>query len=268
MNAPQPSAAKRHAVVIGGARGIGEAIVRQLAADGFSITIADRLEAEATTLANALRATGVQAFAHAVDITRPEQLSALAGEAREHAGPQGVMTAVNSVGIFDERRTMLNTSLESFQRLLAINVLGAFSFSQAMAPVLGTGASLIHIGSVNGILAGAELGCYKVSKAAMHMLARCLAIELAADPRRIRVNVVAPGWVDTPGERLVIKGVEGKPHPLDDAKTAEWIPLQRRTEAREIADAVAFLCSPRASAVTGQILYVDCGITTKSPQGA
>jgi NAD(P)-dependent dehydrogenase (short-subunit alcohol dehydrogenase family) len=80
--------------------------------------------------------------------------------------------------------------------------------------------------------------------------------------------VVAPGWVDTPGERLVHTARPGKLHPLDDPETTRWIPLQRRIEAREIADAVAYLCSKKSSAITGQILYVDCGITTQTTQGA
>jgi len=167
--------------------------------------------------------------------------------------------AVNSAGVFDERRPLMKTRLPAFQRLLNVNVTGALLFSQAMEPLLAPGASLIHIGSVNGIRAGAGLGGYKVSKAALHMLARCLALELAQAPRRIRVNVVAPGWVDTPGERLVHRG-NGGTHPLDDPDTAKWIPLGRRTFASEIADAVAFLCSEQATAITGQIVAVDGGM--------
>jgi len=256
----------RHAVVMGGARGIGEAIVRCLAADGFAVTIADRLEAEAAALSRRLQAEGFTTFATGVDITNRADLEALAATMKERAGSRGVLAAVNSVGVFDERATVLNTSVDSFQRLLNVNVLGAFSFSQTIAPALGKDASIVHIGSVNGKLAGAELGCYKVTKAAMHMLARCLAMELARDARRIRVNVVAPGWVDTPGERVIHQTAPGQIHPLDDPANTTWIPLQRRTEAHEIGDTVAYLCSHRSSAITGQIFYVDCGITVRSPQ--
>lgn len=256
-------AAIKHAVVIGGGRGIGEAIVRRLAGDGFSITIVDRLQDETAALAAKLRAAGHSAGAIAADISDAEQMAALGEVLKGGVGPAGIAAAVNSVGVFDERAPVLGTSVESFRRVIDINLFGAFLFSKAVASLLAPGASLVHIGSVNGTLAGSELGVYKVSKAGLHMMARCLALELAADPRRIRVNTVAPGWVDTPGERQVLKVEPGKPHPLDDPSKLDYIPLRRRTLVSEIADAVGFLCSPRASAITGQTLYVDGGITTR-----
>ena len=75
--------------------------------------------------------------------------------------------------------------------------------------------------------------------------------------------MVAPGWVDTPGERQAYKLPPGKAHPLDDPKTLEWIPLGRRMDAGDIANMVAFLCSDEAAAITGQIFSVDCGMTTR-----
>ena len=252
--------AQKHAVVIGGARGIGEAIVRRLASDGYTVTIADRLAAEASSLAESLSRSGVQAYSAVTDITDSDSLNGLVQSVSARAGKGGLHAAVNCVGIFDERRTTLKTTAESFKRLLDINVFGAFLFSQAVEPLLGPGASIVHIGSVNGCQAAAELGAYKVSKAALHMLGRCLAHELARDPRRIRVNIVAPGWVDTPGERIVLKPETGI-HPLDDPAAVHFIPMGRRIEAREIASAVGFLCSDGGSAITGQILYVDCGTT-------
>jgi NAD(P)-dependent dehydrogenase (short-subunit alcohol dehydrogenase family) len=252
----------KHAVVIGGGRGIGEAIVRRLAEDGYSITIVDRLQAETAALAAKLRAAGHSAGAVAADIADPDQMAALGAILKQELGSAGLAAAVNSVGIFDERANVLNTSVESFRRVIDVNLIGAFLFSKAVAPLLAPGGSLVHIGSVNQILAGRDLGAYKVSKAGLHMMSRCLALELAADPRRVRVNIVAPGWVDTPGERQVLKAEKGKPHPLDDDSKLDYIPLHRRTLPSEIADAVGFLCSPRASAITGQTIYVDGGITT------
>ena len=256
------SSAIKHAVVIGGGRGIGEAISRRLVEDGFSITIVDRLQDETAALAAKLRAAGYSAGAIAADIADADQMEALGQILKQELRGAGIMAAVNSVGIFDERATVLNTSVESFRRVINVNLIGAFLFSKAVAPILGPNASMVHIGSVNQILAGNDLGAYKVSKAGLHMMCRNLALELAADPRRIRVNIVAPGWVDTPGERQVLKAEKGKPHPLDDDSKLEYIPLHRRTLPSEIADAVGFLCSPRASAITGQTIYVDGGITT------
>jgi NAD(P)-dependent dehydrogenase (short-subunit alcohol dehydrogenase family) len=248
---------KKEAIVAGGGMGIGEAIARTLHAQGWSVTILDRVAAKADLVANEL---GEDAHAECADVTRPEQLAEALKSVRERAGVNGVAAAVNSVGIFDERRPLLQTDLASFNRILNVNVTGAFLFSQAVEPLLAPDASLVHISSVNGQLSGRHIGAYKVSKAALNMLVRCLASELARDPRRIRVNAVAPGWVDTPGERKV-QAALGQPHVLDDPEAAKFIPLQRLTKATEIADAVAFLCSSAASGITGQIIPVDCGIT-------
>ena len=175
----------RHAVVMGGGMGIGEAIARKLHADGFIVTVVDRIAALANSVANDL---GENAFSDAADITKPEQLTALADVMRERVGRDGLAAVVNSVGIFDFRQPLLKTDLANFNRMLNVNVTGAFLFSQAVEPLLAANAAMVHISSVNGALAGMQLGAYKVSKAALNMLVRCLASELARDPRRIRVN--------------------------------------------------------------------------------
>lgn len=247
----------KHAIVMGGGMGIGEAIARKLHADGWIVTIVDRVAAQASAVASDL---GENAFGECADITRPEQLAEVAKVMRERAGAGGVLAAVNSVGVFDYRLPLLKTDLANFNRMLNVNVTGAFLFSQAVEPLLAANAAMVHISSVNGALAGMQLGAYKVSKAALNMLVRCLASELARDPRRIRVNAVAPGWVDTPGERRV-QAALGTPGILEDANAMKFIAMQRLTKATEIADAAAYLCSPAASAITGQIIHVDCGIS-------
>lgn len=247
----------RHAIVMGGGMGIGEAIARKLHADGWMVTIVDRAADAAAGVAASL---GERAFAEWADITSPEQLADVMISLRQRAGNAGVSAAVNSVGVFDERRSVLKTDLANFNRMFHVNVAGAFLFSQSVEPLLAKDASMVHISSVNGRLAGTHIGAYKVAKAALNMLVRCLASELARDPRRIRVNAVAPGWVDTPGERRVQASL-GTPQILDDPNSFKNIPLQRMTKAAEIADAVAFLCSAGASAITGQIIHVDCGIS-------
>jgi NAD(P)-dependent dehydrogenase (short-subunit alcohol dehydrogenase family) len=247
----------QHAIVMGGGMGIGEAISRKLHADGWTVTIVDRVAAQASSVANDL---GENAFFECADITRPDQLADLAETMRERVGSAGLKAAVNSVGVFDYRLPVLKTDLANFNRMLNVNVTGAFLFSQAIEPLLANDASVVHISSVNGEMAGPTLGAYKVSKAALNMLVRVLASELARDPRRIRVNAVSPGWVDTPGERKV-QAALGQPNVFNDPNAMKFIPLARMTKAEEIANAVAFLCSAGASGITGQIVPVDGGIT-------
>ncbi len=247
----------QHAIVMGGGMGIGEAIARKLHADGWTVTVVDRVAAQASNVANDL---GENAFFECADITRADQLADLATSMRERVGGEGLRAVVNSVGVFDYRLPVLKTDLANFNRMLNVNVTGAFLFTQAMEPLLVQDASVVHISSVNGEMAGPTLGAYKVSKAALNMLVRVLASELARDPRRIRVNAVAPGWVDTPGERKV-QAALGTPESLSDPKAMKFIPMARLTKASEIANAVAFLCSAGASGITGQIVPVDCGIT-------
>jgi 3-oxoacyl-[acyl-carrier protein] reductase len=264
MAAQKALKSRGHAVVIGGARGIGEAIVRRMAADGWSVTIADRLAAETESLCTELKTQKYDVYAQTVDITSTDDLKKLGNALKKRAGSAGIAAAVNSVGIFNDRAGLMETSLEAFERMQKINLTGAFLFSKTIVPLMAKNGSLVHISSVNAKIAGKDLGAYKVSKAGLNMMAKCLALELAPQPKHIRVNVVAPGWVDTPGERAVMKQ-EGRAGILDDPESAKIIPMQRRTESREIADAVAFLCSEQSSAITGQVLYVDCGITASLP---
>lgn len=246
-----------HAVVIGGARGIGEAVVRRFLNDGYSVTAADRLPSELASLAKELPTLDICV----VDITKLEDLERLAAQVKQRS-PQGIHAAVNTVGVFNERRSMLTTPIDTFRSILDVNLTGAFYFTRLMEPLFAANAAMVHIGSVNGEQAGVDLGAYKIAKAGIHMMVRCLALELARDPRRVRVNCVAPGWVLSPGERdmLTQQGWLGR---LDQPIEPDFIPMQRRCDASEIADAVAFLCSPQSSAITGVILPVDCGVLAR-----
>ncbi|HYF49645.1 MAG TPA: SDR family oxidoreductase, partial [Planctomycetota bacterium] len=220
------------------------------------VTIADRDAKRGAAVAAELPGARFKA----VDITQTSQIEELAAEMRDRAAAGGIHALVNSVGIFDERRTLLKTEIASLRRMMEVNVFGAFQLTQILEPLLAPNASVVHIGSVNGKRASAGLAAYKTSKAALNMMMRCIALELAADPRRIRVNIVAPGWVDTPGERQVW-AQQGRPEFLDNADSVKGIPLGRRQTPEDIANMVSFVCSEQASNIAGQILYVDGGMS-------
>src|SRR6185295_2921220 len=144
----------RHAIVIGAGMGIGEAIARKMHADGWTVTVVDRAADCAASVAQSL---GERAYAEWADITKPAQLADVMKNLRGRAGNDGVIAAVNSVGVFDERRSVLKTDLANFNRMFEVNVAGAFLFSQAVEPLLAKDASLVHISSVNGQLAGTHI---------------------------------------------------------------------------------------------------------------
>lgn len=257
MSPTPPTPASKHAVVIGGARGIGEAVVRRFLNDGYSVTAADRLPSELATLAKEFPDLDTCV----VDITKLEDLERLAAQVKLRS-PHGLHAAVNTVGVFNERRGMLKTPIETFKAIVDVNLTGAFYFTRLLEPLFVANAALVHIGSVNGEMAGTDLGAYKIAKAGMHMMVRCVALEFAEDPRRIRVNCVAPGWVHSPGE-IEMLHQQGWQDRLTKPITPDFIPMQRACDASEIANAVAFLCSPQSSAITGVILPVDCGVLAR-----
>ena len=251
----------KFAVVMGGAQGIGGACTRRLVADGFGVAIADLNLDAAKQLSAELNAAGANTVPFKVNITSAADLAVLADGVKKWAGT-GVSVLVNSAGIFHERKPLRQTTLEVFRQMLEVNLVGAFAFSQALDTQLVPGACIVHVGSSGSTRPGGGLTAYRVSKNALHFMARNLAVEYAADARKIRVNVVAPGWVDTPGERKVFEQ-EGRTAVLDDPESAKWMPLGRRNTPKEVADAVGFLCSEQAPNITGEVMFVDSGMNVR-----
>jgi NAD(P)-dependent dehydrogenase (short-subunit alcohol dehydrogenase family) len=240
------------ALITGGTTGLGRATAERFLDEGASVVITGRdagLGAEAET---ALASRGAIRFLRA-DAGEPDEARASVDETVTLFG--GLDVLVNNAGI-GVQAGLLDTPLDAYDRVMDVNVRGAFVYAQAVFPHLEARRGvMLHVSSDAGVLGEEDVGIYSVSKAALIMLSNMLAIE--GGRRGVRSNAICPG--DTaPGMRHM--GPPGEDRPEDDPAT--WIvpPLGRVGEAIDVADAAVFLCSDRARFVNGVALLVDGGM--------
>ncbi len=236
------------AIVTGASRGIGRAIAVRLAATGATVVCAARGENAAATV-DAITAAGGRAEAASVDVTDAAAVDALVAGALDRHGRIDVL--VSNAGIARDQ-LMLRMKRADWDDVLATNLTASFSLCQAvLKPMIRQRSGrIIAIGSVVGQMGNAGQANYAASKAGLIGFCKALAREVAS--RRITVNVVAPGFVETD----MTSAIAGK-------AAADWsaiIPLGRMGTPEEIAAAVAFLASDEASYITGQVLAVNGGM--------
>jgi NAD(P)-dependent dehydrogenase (short-subunit alcohol dehydrogenase family) len=233
----------RTAVVTGAARGIGLATARLFLEEGRQVLMVDR---DAPALAAA--AAGLAgAHPHVCDVSDPAQVAAMA-EAAGRLGP--VDALVNNAGVADFR-PLGETDYETWRRVMATNLDGVFLCSQALGPALRAAkGAIVNIASISGLRASTLRVAYGTSKAAVIQLTLQQAVELGEFG--VRANCIAPGPVATKLAMAVHS-------PEIIAAYHDAIPLNRYGSEREIAEAIVWLCSDRASYVTGQVLAVDGG---------
>jgi 3-oxoacyl-[acyl-carrier protein] reductase len=237
------------AIVTGGSRGIGREIVMMLAAEGADVTffyLENREAAEA--LQKECAASGFNVTALQVDVRNAEECGRAAESVRGRTDRIDVL--VNNAGVIRDNLLPAFTE-DEIADVLATNVVGVFHITGAVAPVMmrQRSGAIINISSVSGEKGGKGQTNYAASKGAINALTRALAVELA--PRKIRVNAVAPGLIDTEMSREVRE--------LAGDQALDRILLGRYGTPAEVASVVCFLASRYGEYINGEIIHVDGG---------
>jgi NAD(P)-dependent dehydrogenase (short-subunit alcohol dehydrogenase family) len=251
----------RHAVVTGGGRGLGAAIATALAAQGAHLTLMGRttaaLEAHAAEIG---RAHGVRARGVGVDVGDPAEVGRAFAEAVAHAGPVGIL--VNNAGQSDAA-PFEDVTVEHWERLLRVNLTGPFLCSRAVVPgMIAAGwGRIVNVASTAALKGYARTTAYCASKHGVVGLTRALALEMAK--AGVTVNAVCPGYTDDTDmlEAAIDNVSRATGRSSDDARAvlARLSPRGTFVTPAEVADAVVWLCSPGASAITGQAIPVAAG---------
>ena len=244
-------------VVTGAAQGIGFGCARMAALEGASVILGDIQKDRGEEAAAKIRAEGGQAIFQLADVTDESQCSVLVGAAVKNFGK--LTGLVNNAGWFP-RATLEETTTDLWDKVLDINLRGAFYVSKYAAPRIreARGGSIVNMGSVCGIQGLPNLVAYAAAKGGMLSMTRTLAGALAAG--RIRVNYLIPGWIATEGELSIQKGEGRDPAALE--AQGEKLPLGRMQTVQDAAFAAIYLLSDESSQVTGAVLNVDAGGST------
>ena len=238
-------------LITGGAQGIGEACARLFLEQGAKVVIVDIHNERGQSLASQLQQQGHEILFIASDIGNKIEVDAVIKQVIAQYGRLDVL--VSNAGIF-KAAPFLEVSESDFDEVLRVNLKGAFLMGQAAARVMKDqgGGAIVHMSSVNGVLAILEIASYNVSKGGLNQLTRAMALALADDG--IRVNAVAPGTIATElASKAVLTSEEAR------NKILGRTPMKRLGDPSEVAHVVAFLASDAASYMTGEVITVDGG---------
>jgi NAD(P)-dependent dehydrogenase (short-subunit alcohol dehydrogenase family) len=252
------SLAGRHALVTGGGRGIGMAIASTLLRQGARVTITGR---SADTLAAAASQLAALGAIHAVtmDVTDHESVTRGFEAAHAHFGPVTIL--VNNAGQAASS-PFLKTSSDVFQQMLAVNLTGAWHCMQAALPAMleARWGRIVNVASTAGLTGYGYVSAYCAAKHGVVGLTRALALEVAS--KGVTVNAVCPGYTETDIVREAVANIVAKTGRSEQEafnELASANPQRRMVQPEEVADAVAWLCMPGASAMNGQAIAVAGG---------
>ena len=243
----------RTAIVSGASLGIGRACAIALGRAGANVVVNYRShDDQAEEVVEQIRQTGAQAIKHQGDVAQQESVEQLVSRAVEKFGRVDV--AVTNA-VYSDRELFYEADMAGFRRTIDVTMWGAFYLLRAASQQMikqGEGGAVVLVSSPHAFIPAPRSMAYNMSKAAIEHMGRTAAIELSQF--RIRVNIIQPGWTDTPGERKFASE--------DTLRTAgAKIPLGRLGTPEEMGEAILFLCDPRQSYVTGATLLVDGGIS-------
>jgi 3-oxoacyl-[acyl-carrier protein] reductase len=238
------------AIVTGAGRGIGRGIAVALAQDGCNVVVADLNKTDAEAVAKELQSIGVESIGVECDVSNAAAVEALFKQTINKFGKLDVL--VNNAGIYPFVPFAKMTE-KDWDKVIAVNLKSVFLCSHEAAKVLSLGGRIVSVSSVASIIGFEGLAHYCASKGGINGFTRALALELA--PKKITVNAVAPGAINTPG---------ASGGSIEETKqTVALIPLSRMGEPSDIANAVSFLVSDKANYITGQVIVVDGGWTLR-----
>lgn len=235
-------------MITGGGSGLGLAMARCMAAAGARVVLTGRRE---ELLKEAAQAIGAQAHYVTHDVTKLGEGATLVEKASQRFGPITIL--VNNAGIH-LKKPAVETTEEEFLKVLTTHVLGAHALSRAVAPgmIERRAGSILFIASMTSLFGIPNVVAYSAAKSAYVGMVRAMATELS--PQGVRVNAIAPGWIETDMSRTAMQG-----DPAREQKIIGRTPMGRFGEPNDIGMAAVYLCSPAAKFVTGVVLPVDGG---------